>query len=181
MSRLILVTGPQRSGTTIAAATLADDFNLTFIDETGFIPGNSYEDAVIQSPNALDSYVILHHMYPDAEFVFVRRDKADIIASMKRIEWLKDDVQDWESFLNDYVDNRFELWDKLKAYLPNQTQEIPYNALKGHRFFVNKEQRKHFTTKQWQVGKPIGPKVWPNNQQGIQELYRERYSISTEG
>lgn len=180
MSRLILVTGPQRSGTTIAAATLADDFNLTFIDETGFIPGNPYKDAVIQSPNALDSYVILHHMYPDAEFVFVRREKEDIIASMKRIQWLKDDVQDWEKFLSDYVDNRFELWKKLQVYLPNQTQEIPYNALKGHRFFVPKDQRQHFTTKQWQAGKPIGPKTWPNNQQGIQELYRERCTSSTE-
>ena len=181
MSRLILVTGPQRSGTTIAAATLADDFNLTFVDETGFVPGNQYKDAVVQSPNALDSYVILHHMYPQAEFVFVRRDKTDIIASMKRIQWLMDDVQDWESFLSDYVDNRFELWDKLKNYLPKQTQEIPYNALKGHRFFVSKEQRTSFTTKQWQVGKPLGPKIWPNNQQGIQELYCERYSSSTQG
>ena len=180
-TRQIIVTGPQRSGTTIAAVILADDLKLTFVDEVDFVPGQQYSNHVIQSPTALDNYVLFHHMYPKAEFVFVKRAKSDIITSMKRIEWCMDDVNDWEQFVSDYIDTQNTRWKQLKDYLPSQTSEIPYEALKGHRLFVQQDARLNFTAKQWHPSKPIGPRYWSNNLQCSIDMYSERHLTSAKG
>jgi len=171
------VTGSQRSGTTIASIIAATDNNLTFIDEAEFVPGNDYRDCVIHLPGALDGYVMLHHIYPYSQFIVVTRDKGDIIQSMKRILWCKDNVQDWEQFLNDYVDNRFQLIEQLTNYLPQQVLLLPYASLKSHRLFV--EDRSHFTVKQWKSDIPRGPKYWSDNFQCISEYYARRSEVST--
>ena len=177
----IIITGPQRSGTTIATHILADDLNRQAIDEIDFIPGKDYTNCIIQSPNAMDAYVMLLHMYPGLQFILIRRSKQDIIASMKRIQWCKDDVQDWEQFLEQYVDSRLRIWEQVKQDFPDSCSELPYEALAGHSLFVSKDKRSAFTTQQWQVGKPLGPKLWPNNFVGIQELYGERHTQSIAG
>jgi hypothetical protein len=177
----IIITGPQRSGTTIATHILSADLKRTPVDEIDFIPGNDYTNCIIQSPNAMDAYVLLLHMYPSLEFILIRRSKEDIIDSMKRIQWCKNDVQNWDQFLNQYVDSRLQVWEQVKKDFPDNCSELPYEALSGHPLFVSKTHRTDFTTKQWQVGKPVGPKLWPNNFVGIQQLYGERHTQSTTG
>lgn len=177
MTSPIIVTGSQRSGTTIASVITASDRNLTFIDEAEFVPGNDYNNCVIHLPYALDGYVMLHHIYPTAHFIVVTRSKADIIKSMKRIQWCREDVQDWEQFLDDYVDNRFQLIDQLKSYLPDQVSLLPYESLASHRLFVT--DRSNFTVKQWKPGIPRGPKYWSNNLQCITDYYARRTEVPT--
>lgn len=168
----IVVTGSQRSGTTIAMHILANDLNRTPIDESQFVLGKDYDNCVIQLPHAMDSYVLLQHTYPGIEFCFVVRDPNDIIASMKRIQWLKDDVLDWETFLVRYVQSRFLLWEMMKSHIPEWCSEISYSMLENHPFFVH--DRKGFTTKQWEQGRPVGPKYWNNNAQCMKELYEQQ-------
>ena len=177
MSPPIIVTGSQRSGTTITSIITATDNDLTFIDEAEFTPGKDYQDCVIHLPGALDGYVMLHHIYPYSTFVVVPRSKEDIIQSMKRIQWCKDNVQDWEQFLSDYVDNRLQLIEQLQAYLPNQVKLLPYESLRTHRLFD--EDRKHFTVKQWMADMPRGPKYWSDNFQCISTYYARRSEVPT--
>lgn len=174
----IIVTGPQRSGTTIATHILAYDLNLTAIDETQFQFGKDYTNCVIQLPTALDNYVIFQHAYPDCHFVFIKRPRKDIIASMKRIKWCQDDVNDWETFLKRYVDSRFKLWNHVKQQIPLDCSEIYYNALTEHPLFVHQDLRQDFTSKQWQLDKPVGPRYWSNNSNCIQETYGSRCTSS---
>lgn len=176
----IIVTGPQRSGTTIASRILADDLGMECVDELYFQPGKQYSNHVIQSPNALDGFIFIHHIYPDATFVFIDRPKSDIIASMRRIRWCYNDVQDWDQFVSDWIDQKHLLWKQLQEYLPLQTQQIPYQSLSGHRLFVQRQHRTDFTSKQWKPGEPIGPRYWSNNTYSLQELSRERYRRSTQ-
>lgn len=154
----IIVTGSQRSGTTIGSVILSKDLNLQHINESDFDIHKSYDNSVIQCPNALQNFVFLHHRYPQAVFVIMRRNPEDILASMKRIEWMKDAVHDWEQFLVDHIVDCLDRIEQLKEYLPDQTSEMFYDALEEHPLFV--ETRDHFTSLQWKEGDPIGPKYW---------------------
>ena len=176
MSPPIFVTGPQRSGTTIAAVIKAADLNLDFIDELDFIIGRNYDNCVIQSPNALEYYLNIHHVYPDSFFFVMNRPRDEIIQSMKRINWLRDDVYDWEAFLNDYVDQKISRCKELLSYLPSQSMQIAYHSLSDHRLFVT--DRTEFTSKQWKPGVPRGPKYWANNLQCILQSYERRTEVT---
>jgi hypothetical protein len=151
---------------------LADELKRMPIDESEFILGTDYTNCVIQFPHAMDSYILLQHTYPGIQFCFVRRDPNDIVASMKRIKWLKDDVLDWEAFLVRYVQSRYLLWETIKEHIPEFCGEIDYSMLENHPFFVH--DREGFTTKQWQADKPVGPKYWANNTQCINQLYGQQ-------
>ena len=176
MNPPIIVTGPQRSGTTIAAIIKAADHHLDYVDELDFVIGNDYTNSVIQLPNALDSFVVLHHVYPNAFFVVMSRPKEDIIASMKRIQWLRNDVQNWEFFLNDYVEQRLTRCQELLDYLPSQSVLLDYNSLQSHRLFTSS--RQNFTSRQWKDGVPRGPAFWDSNVKCIKTYYEQRLTSS---
>ena len=77
MTGPIIVTGCQRSGTTIATQMIAHDLNYFVIDEFGFLPNDlgihkinvlinqGIKNIVIQCPSALLMYVDLFHGIPD--------------------------------------------------------------------------------------------------------------------
>lgn len=177
----IIVTGPQRSGTTIASQIIADDLGRQAVDETEFAFGSDYSNCVLQLPQALDHYILLQHMYEGAQFLFVRRNPDDIIASLKRIHWCKDDVRNWELFLHRYVSSRISLWNHIKNVIPHACSEIDYEALSSHRFFVPSDQRIEFTSKQWQLEHPIGPRYWSNNSECIKATYGSRHIKGSTG
>ena len=174
----IVVTGPQRSGTTIASQIIADDLDRRAIDESDFIMGHNYDNCVIQLPQALDHFILLQHTYPGIQFLFVRRDPLDIIQSMKRIEWCKNDVYDWEVFLERFVMSRILLWNLIKTQIPAVCSEIDYEAMADHPLFVSKDSRTSFTSKQWQLDKPVGPRYWSNNSECIANFYGSRHTSS---
>lgn len=176
----IVVVGPQRSGTTITSKILAYDLERTPIDEGEFVLGKDYTNCVLQLPHAIDSYIYLQHYYPGIHFVWVNRSTDDIITSMKRIQWCKEDVVDWEVFLERYVISRIKLWQHVKSQIPDSCSEITYEALEDHPLFVAKDKRVEFTSKQWQVNQPLGPRYWSNNQECIREYYGSRHTSSTQ-
>lgn len=167
----IIVTGCQRSGTRITARILAHDFDLEYVDELEVDFYHLQPNTVVQSPLALHGYLQAYYTYPGIHFVGVLRDPAEIIASMKRINWLKGDVNDWDSFLQHYVGHQQRLWKQLTKELPQEAwSEIDYDSLKTHPLFVQQQDRQAFTSLQWQQGIPNGPPTWEKNLECVTAL-----------
>lgn len=160
---------------------IASDLKRTPVDETEFIPGQDYSNCVIQSPTAMDNYVLLYHMYPGIQFLYVKRPKKDIIASMRRIKWCKDDVHNWDQFLEQHLESRIRLWQTIKDQYPYSCSEITFDSFRHHSLFVDDQYRKQFTSRQWQLNQPFGPMYWTNNLECTKQLYGERYPECTTG
>ena len=90
----IVVTGPQRSGTTIIARMIAHDTGHTYIDESLFEVGDfklfkktiqDNDTCVIQCPGLAHKAHCLNE-YTDTIVLFCIRPVADIIASQNRVK-----------------------------------------------------------------------------------------------
>ena len=80
---------------------------------------------------------------------------------MKRIKLYQDDVYHYLDFYHDHIRFMNNQWGLLKQMLPPETwTEVNYNELKDYSQFVPKDQRLNFTSKQWEINKPIGPQYW---------------------
>jgi predicted O-linked N-acetylglucosamine transferase (SPINDLY family) len=151
----IIVTGPQRAGTTIAAKIIASELNYRFVpeEEVGF---ESVEELfelyrterrfVVQGP-CLCAYV---HLLPGA-VVLMRRSVDEIVRSQDRIRW------SYEIFeLNRYFAThgpvaqiKYDAWDRFqKPRLGERAFELDYHALAGHRLWIEQEQRGTFLPRQ---------------------------------
>ena len=161
MTHPIIVTGPQRSGTRLSAHIIAEKTGGTFIDELDYsnrIPN----DAVVQAPFLLKSVLEVSFMFPTAQFAFTYRNKNDIIASMERIEWYKDYI-DNSDFYRTYVDHCYDYIEMLKQSLPPERWfDIQYESLAHHPLFVT--ERANFTVRQHIPHKPLGPATWRNDE-----------------
>lgn len=161
MTHPIIVTGPQRAGSRIAANILASDLGGVFVDELEYrlpLPPR----AVVQAPFLLKSVIELSFILPDAKFVFMYRNPKDIVASMERIEWYKDYSTDPDFYMT-YVKHCYEYIELLKRTLrKDQWFEIYYESLVNHPMFV--EDRTGFTVKQHLPDEPNGPTTWRNDE-----------------
>ena len=157
----IFVTGPQRSGTTIAARILADKLSKTYVDESEYNPVDIPDNAIIQAPFAFKYILELSFSFPQSFFAVMLRDKNEIVSSMERIEWYKDVIDD-PYFYSTYVDSAYDTIDAQLQYLEeSRFSLINYDSLKSHNLFV--DDRKDFTTRQWQKDKQEGPPKWRND------------------
>lgn len=187
----IIVTGCQRSGTTFLSNALADALGLPLMEEFDFLPQNNgleklkmliamgAGDIVIQAPFALKLYGEILEAVPEAHFVFLNRNEDDVFNSLKRIRWCrndfdKDEEEEWQVFLWSHIRYMETLSESLKTILPkSQWDEISYESLTDHPYFVPKELRKDFTVKQWQPGFPCGMKTWEDNEKCIEVKIKE--------
>jgi hypothetical protein len=157
-----LVTGPQRSGTTIAGHILADKFKLPYVDEFDVDFNDIPDDCVIQAPFALKHVIELAFRYPKLHFIYVIRKPEEIIASMERIQWFKAFIDD-PQFYPTYITQCRLMWAGYKSIMPSERwTELNYSSLESHPLFV--KDRDSFTVKQWQPNKPVGPKLWTHDQ-----------------
>ena len=174
LTRPTVVVGCQRSGTLITSKILAEYLGADHIDEFEFLPVwkgieliNQLLDAgrtnlVIHCPVALKCWEDIYTQIPSVRFVGVKRDPTDILESMKRIRWLKDDHRDdWEEFLQEQIKLMDNLWQNLKQTMPaDDWREIEYESLQDHPLFIKKEDRKDFFVKQWNLTEKEGPRYW---------------------
>lgn len=160
--RSILVTGPQRSGTTFVSRALAKDLNYILVDEFDY--GVRDEEAwkmwvdwsietVIQCP----SMMIRTHCVPDDVLVIVmQRNIEDIIASQQRINWSEADefIELRRYGLEEGVisEIKYSYWNLHKHEGPRFFLEIEYESMKGHPMWVDQEKRRDFDKKQTEVG-----------------------------
>lgn len=188
--RTLLIVGCQRSGTMIASKMLADYFGSYHLDEFDILPtkkgawylaelcNRGYTNLVVQAPIALKDWQLFYTAVPNIKFVCIKRDKEDIINSMRRIEWLKEDhPDDWEEFMDKQVDLMYGLWEDLKERVPSTDwAELEYDELKTHPFFIPKEERANFTVKQWKKDEPCDHLTWPSDHVCTEDTIKKRYA-----
>jgi len=147
----IIVTGAQRSGTTICAQMIAHDLRLRYVDENevGIADWvkirrlvDSNQEFVLQCPQLSSKC----HEYAsnDVAIVFMLRDIEDIVKSENRINWggyRRDELRitGHKHGIVSYIKRR--LWfKKQKRFIPHAF-EIVYESLSAHPFWVPKDKR----------------------------------------
>jgi len=150
--RVILVTGPQRSGTRIAAHIIAEDTGYDYVDEGYFgtfksqrfdelVNGN--ERIVVQCP-AVARWI---HEYSadDVLVVFMRRDVDDIIASQERIGWTEryewGELQNYDAEDGPIAQVKYDFWERHQKPHVEHWLEIAYESLREHALWVPKDKR----------------------------------------
>ena len=158
----ILVTGPQRSGTTLIAHALAQDLGLLYYDEDdigweGCSQNNeealrqvfAYADGcVVQAPACAH---ICHTLPEDTIVVFVRRDVQDIEKSQKRIGWAYEQIET-DKYPPEYhrgsiAETKYHYWESIQQGQIERSYEIEYESLKDHPLWI--EDKQEFTARQW--------------------------------
>ena len=180
----IIVTGCQRSGTTITAHILGNAKQYIVLEDTDWLPHPQHVKTlkdlvdsgrnrlVIQSPAALNYFHYIHHLIPSIHWVGCKRDKSEIISSMKRVKWMQDDYPDYLPFYKDHIRFMNAQWGLLKQLLPRDNwTEVKYpDELQDYPEFIPKNLRKNFTVKQHRLNEPKGSKYWLNDTKGHEEV-----------
>ena len=167
----ILVTGPQRSGTTIATYILAKELEGRFCWER-FIGTRDFPRFIkLTESMKEDTYVVqgpaichkLLEVPEDIAIVFMKRDTNDIIASEKRVGWRRPDGTgqnigerkrfiEWEDQLDmtqEVSDVKCEYLEKIvKPVIKNDLYELDYESMASHPLWIDKDARKDFKSHQ---------------------------------
>ncbi|MGH9105582.1 MAG: hypothetical protein ACRDZX_07040 [Acidimicrobiales bacterium] len=150
----IVVTGPQRSGTRIAARMIAADTGHGFIDETEFLIKDSglfrevlrRDRVVVQAPHMLKD--VVDDPPPGIFVVLMRRDLERIHASERRIRWAEDlggnktELGKFGLTEGDPAALKYTYWDAHGKRVPYL--ELEYESLRAHPLFVPEGQRANF-------------------------------------
>ena len=189
----IIVTGCQRSGTTIAAHILANAKQFIVLEDTDWAPTPQHvqtlkdlvysgrDRLVIQSPTALYNFHFIHHMIPSLHWLGCKRDKNEILSSMERVKWMQDLYPDYLNFYKDHIRYMNAQWGLLKQLLPpDNWTEVRYpDELKDYPEFIPQNLRKDFTVKQHRLNEPKGSKYWLNDTEGHEEVAKTLKEGST--
>ena len=155
--RVVVVSGPQRSGTTIAARIIATESGMQYVDEDEY--GTKDIDAwkklvatgqnlVIHSP-AMGRWV--HEVSDpkakgeDVAVVWLMRPLPEILASQERIGW--NDANEREKYHMTPKDTRSIAFVKKWYWYSHQRPficnafELEYHSLKGHPLWVEADKR----------------------------------------
>lgn len=162
--RYVLVSGAQRSGTTIAAECLAADLELPCVREEAFgvgtVPGGSVADwwrlvldakpGVIQCPSMS---AFLHHTPDVWAVVWMVRPVEEIRASEDRIAWDGAEVEQARYFVQDdggcVASLKQLVWGGYQVGpLGDRALELDYHSLSTHRLWVPADRRAKFGPRQ---------------------------------
>ncbi|WP_415918893.1 hypothetical protein [Tateyamaria sp. SN6-1] len=170
----IIVTGPQRSGTTIASRIIADAMSMPNLDESAVGPGNKagfFEKIenetrfVFQFPNACEWLQDLAK-YDDIAIVFMERLNEEILASQERIAWRGGSPKGYPKYALDKLpehvaslvdedkhlfENRKTVFEIFQRPLLRHCFVLEYGSMKSASAWVKKEDRKNFNPKQTKV------------------------------
>ena len=154
----IIVSGPQRAGTTIATQMLAQELHFRPVLEEAIGHTNIVKLAslfrndqgiVLQAP-ALSSVV---HLL-GATVVFMRRPVAEIIASQKRISWhneADEKAMYFDRSSDPIAEVKYRAWDTYqRAKLGVKAFDLDYHSLESHPLWVGSDERRYFNPRQTQ-------------------------------
>jgi hypothetical protein len=164
--RKILVTGPQRSGTTICGQMIAYDIGCRYVDEMRFGVRSLKQirrlladqvQMVIQCPALCRWAHELAEKDPEnVAVVLMRRRVRDIIASQERINWTRR-FEPAELSVYGIHDGgcisvvKYTFWETVQQGRIKHAFEVPYESLKGHPLWVSKSRRRFFKAKQTRI------------------------------
>lgn len=147
----IVVTGPQRSGTTICSRMIACDTGHSCVDETAFGAENeSGWRQVLERNNVVVQCPAMSKLCSDLGnnvlVVFMRRDVGDIMASQSRIDWGSEghELKKYGAE-GDIAQVKYDYWEQNK---PANWIDVEYESLKKHPLWIDKQYRKNFSPKQ---------------------------------
>jgi len=158
----IIVTGPQRSGTTIAARIIAADLGYEEVLEETFDYDDLYkfskilsskQSFVVQAP-CLSSIAHFLNRGEDVAIVFLIRDNEDIRKSVLRVGWDTYARSEYSKYFrfNQVVpiwELKKDIWFRYqKEALSGRGFELDYESMKGHKMWVESGDRKNFHTRQ---------------------------------
>lgn len=157
----IVVTGPQRSGSTFVSNCLAKSFSAHHIDESEFDVyfidwffkiAEKHDSWVAHAPGLFTEMFTILNRFPDVTFVVVRRQIEEILNSQKRINWT-DEYERAKLHLTSgdmrhVCEVKYMYWDMWKRYLPSWV-EYSYRDFEVHPDWVADEKRINFSPKQW--------------------------------
>lgn len=160
----IIVTGPQRSGTTLVAAAIAHDLGYYFYPEEQIRVWELWRvrrlfkrttNLVLQAP-AICRYV---HQFsaPEVAIVLVRRDIEDIIASQERVDWTGEarELRQYGLKQGAIADIKYRYWDEYQKAIIRNPFEVEYELLKAHPLWLPREERAGFEPRQYQKAGPV--------------------------
>jgi hypothetical protein len=154
----IVVSGPQRSGTRIAAKIIANDTGKVYIDERD-IDCHDFRllewhlqqgNVVIQCPGLCH---LLHYITDVSTLVIVVRRPIEEIISSEHRHWSKEaeKIELLKYGCSNGIISRikYDFWDKVqKAILSERAREVNYHSLSTHSLFI--KDRKGFRWNQTQ-------------------------------
>ncbi len=155
---VILVTGPQRAGTTICAKMIAADTGHEYVDEDDYGPHNKrgwihtiidHENVVIHCPT-MCRYV--HQLGEVALVVMVCRNVIDIVNSQERIGWGKAnealELARYKKAEDPVAAIKYDFWCKYQRTTITNWLEVEYKNLAAHPLWVDKRERAIFGPRQ---------------------------------
>lgn len=171
--RVVLVTGPQRSGTQIATQIIAAETGHEAVMEGKFCVHNrelfealirERSNVVVQCPGMCH---IVHHVAtnvelepdwrekeggPDIAVVLMRRQVSDILASQERIGWTAaheaEELAKYSGYGPPIAVAKYHFWDVCQRWLVPYSMEVEYESLAGHPLWVPKSRRGGWTAHQ---------------------------------
>lgn len=173
--RVIVVTGCQRSGTTLAAHAIAQDTGHTYVDEDEY-GTDDYEawrkviarrDKIVVHSPAMARYVHDLVGWYGIFVVWMDRNIEDVKASERRIGWSTSkavgkerdkyrDTQEYAGYLPICAIKR-RYWARVqRPMLRGQYHELAYEALEQHSLWVPPNERTHFDKRQWRAENDSG-------------------------
>jgi hypothetical protein len=163
--RIIIVTGPMRSGTTVCAHMIAKDTGKQYYDDVKDGMGNIYnvrrivekENGVIQSPH-ISWYVDEFGFREDVAIIFMIRNLDEIRTSSERCASFRlwpIGYEDYRRVGVDRLDAIYYHWKNVQKIKIKHSFEILYNDLKTHPFWIEKQFRKIdlWGAKTWELPK----------------------------
>ncbi len=160
--RIVLVTGPQRSGTTIATKMIAHDTKHTALLEEGFgiTDVNRWRATIHRRANlVIQCPTMCRHVHfemaEDVAVVMMRRNVHDIIASEQRIKWPEHErlAELRRYHLGAGVPSivKYAYWDEHQKDAIINAYEVDYRTLAGHPLWVDQADRATFSPRQTAV------------------------------
>jgi hypothetical protein len=155
--RLVIVSGPHRSGTTICAKMIAQDTGKTFYPEESFGPDNhtawremvESASGVMQCPS-MACYLGELGGFCDVAVVMMRRDLAAVQASHRKIGWSADGFYHLRYCAElgcygagkdeDLAEVKYRVW-KGQRLLLQHACNVEYESLEEHPLWVSREKR----------------------------------------
>lgn len=154
----VVVTGPQRSGTTICAKMIAADLGYKFYPEERVgirLPAMLHELIAAQHEFVVQCPALCHCIEDfsaeDVAIVLMRRDVADIVASEERIKFERKRARELAQYgRKDGVVSavRYDHWERHQRPYITHAFEVEYESLSEHPLWVPKERRADFGPRQ---------------------------------
>ncbi len=169
---VILVSGPQRSGTRIAAKMIAADTGHRYVDEGTFeVYDHDLFRAVIRQMHRIVVHCpsmshLLHKVGADNVLVvWMLRNLEDIVASERRVNWSIGPYAElarlgladlpairYRRHGGQVAPLKYARWWGYQRERVQHWLELKYESLAAHPLWVPKEQRSDFATKQTEIG-----------------------------